>query len=248
MQIALLSDVHANREALAACIAHARSGGVDRYVFLGDLVGYGADPAWVVDCVRTLVARGGAAVLGNHDAAVLNAPTRTMRQSARRVIEWTCRHLQREQLEFLAALPFAVTEDDRLYVHANAWAPGDWQYILSATEARESLLATASRYTFCGHVHEPALYHINAQGDVSGFVPVPGTPIPLGKQRRWLAIPGTVGQPRDGVLAARYAAFDTDAALLTFFEIAYDYETARHKTIAAGLPPNIVVKHTPSRT
>ena len=71
MLIALLADIHANREALTACLADAESAGVDQYVFLGDLVGYGADPEWVVDRVADMVEAGAIAVLGNHDAAAL---------------------------------------------------------------------------------------------------------------------------------------------------------------------------------
>ena len=71
MRIALMTDIHGNREALEACLDHAAQNGVGRYVFLGDYAGYGADPGWVIDTVQAEVARGAAAVLGNHDAAVL---------------------------------------------------------------------------------------------------------------------------------------------------------------------------------
>src|ERR1700751_3032793 len=71
MRIALMTDVHGNREAFAACLAHAAQNGIDRYVFLGDFAGYGADPGWVIDTVRAHVERGAVALLGNHDAAVL---------------------------------------------------------------------------------------------------------------------------------------------------------------------------------
>jgi predicted phosphodiesterase len=242
MLIALLADIHANREALAACFAHAQSRHVDRFVFLGDLVGYGADPAWVVERVIEHVERGAIAVLGNHDAAVVWESSEGMRRGVRKAVDWTRDQLTPEHRDFLAKLPKMVEDGDNLYVHANAWSPYEWEYVLSATEARESLLATRCRNTFCGHVHEPALYHINQSGRVSGFVPVAGTPIPLSRHRRWLAIPGSVGQPRDGVLAARYAVFETEASRLTYCEVPYDYQTALLKTVQAGLPPNIVVR------
>jgi predicted phosphodiesterase len=241
MRVALLADIHSNREALEACLAHAAHNDVQRLVFLGDLVGYGADPRFVVETVMRSVESGAAAVLGNHDAAVVEGPMERMRPSARRAVEWTRGQLGRDHLEFLAAMPLTCRDGTVLYVHANAWAPHQWEYVVAAAEARESLLATDARYTFCGHVHEPALYHINRRGHVSGFVPSSGMAVPLGAQRRWLAIAGSVGQPRDGVLAARYAIFDSDASVLTWYEVAYDYEAALRKTIAAGLPPNIVV-------
>lgn len=239
MRIALLTDLHANREALAACLAHAQRAQAERYAFLGDLIGYGADPAWVLDTVMSFVARGAIAVLGNHDAAVLRGPDKTMRPEAQQVIAWTRAQFTAPQLEFLAGLPLKVEDGDRLFVHANAWAPEQWEYITGVFDAGRSIAATRCRYTFCGHVHEPALYHTN--GRVCAFTPTAGTPIPLGSHRRWLAIPGSVGQPRDGVPAACYALFDTVSNLLTYFRVPYDFESAARKIRVAGLPERFVV-------
>jgi diadenosine tetraphosphatase ApaH/serine/threonine PP2A family protein phosphatase len=236
MRIAILSDIHANREALAACLEHARRSNPDRYVFLGDLVGYGADPGWVVDTVMSLVERGGVAVLGNHDLAVTMGPAPLMHSDAQRAIEWTRGQLSEAQLEFLASLPLTAEEEGRLYVHANAWAPQDWEYITGVFDAERSLRATSSRLTFCGHVHEPTLYHMTAIGRVFGFIPVAGIGIPLSSPRRWLAIPGSAGQPRDGNPAAGYALFDDATNVLTYFRVPYDVETAARKIHEAGLP------------
>jgi hypothetical protein len=87
---------------------------------------------------------------------------------------------------------------------------------------------------------------VNRSGQVAAFAPVAGAPIRLGVMRRWLAIAGTVGQPRDGKLVARYALFDSTTALLTFFELPYDYESALEKTRRAGLPANIVMPRRPA--
>jgi diadenosine tetraphosphatase ApaH/serine/threonine PP2A family protein phosphatase len=242
MLVALFADVHANREALEACMSHARGFDVGRYAFLGDLVGYGADPAWVVSLAMEYIERGKAiAVLGNHDAAVAGESSAAMHGGARKGVDWTRTRLTPDQLAFLGALPLAVEEDDTLYVHASACSPREWGYVLSVSEARASLLSTRCRITFCGHVHEPALYHVNRSGQVAAFAPVAGASIRLGVMRRWLAIAGTVGQPRDGKLVARYALFDSKSGLLTFFELPYDYESALEKTRRAGLPANIVM-------
>src|SRR5215207_6711095 len=150
MLIALLADIHANREALTACLAEAKRAGADRYVFLGDLVGYGADPAWVVDRVAEMVEAGAIAVLGNHDAAALHG-SETMNSAARAAIEWTRARLAPAHRSFLGSLPLTVVEGDRLYVHASASAPADWIYILGAREAFQSFRATHRRLTFCDH-------------------------------------------------------------------------------------------------
>jgi len=104
MLIAILTDIHGNREALSACLAHARLISVDRLIFLGDYVGYGADPAWVVDQVRGLVDKGAVALLGNHDAAI-DGSDEDMNSVAREAIRWTRNQLGSEQRRFLADLP-----------------------------------------------------------------------------------------------------------------------------------------------
>ena len=110
MKLAVIADLHANREAVSAVLDDARAQGAQRHAFLGDFVGYGADPAWVVNTVRDHVAAGAFAVLGNHDAATLHGPASTMREDPRRSIEWTRAQLDAAQLEFLAQLPLAVQE------------------------------------------------------------------------------------------------------------------------------------------
>jgi diadenosine tetraphosphatase ApaH/serine/threonine PP2A family protein phosphatase len=236
MKLALVTDLHANREAVEAVLVHARSRGAQRFAFLGDFVGYGADPGWVVDLIREQVRQGAVAVMGNHDAAVVEGPLPTMIPEAREVVAWTRAQLNASQLDFLATLPMSVGDGDRLYVHANAYAPSEWGYVVGRMEAVRSLQATSARYTFCGHMHEPKLFHLTGTGKTGDFVPMPGTPIPLSPQRRWLAIPGSVGQPRDGNPAACYALFEPDTAVLTFHRVPYDVEGASAKIRAAGLP------------
>lgn len=239
MKLALVADMHANREAAAAVLAHASAHGTERYAFLGDLVGYGADPGWVVDLVRDYVAQGAAVVLGNHDAAVLQGPLPSMVADARQVVEWTRTQLSAAQLAFLAGLPLTQTRGEILFVHANAWEPAQWEYIGNRRDAIRSLHATAAAYTFCGHAHAPALYHLSATGKAGDFAPTPGVTIPLSAQRRWLAIAGAVGQSRDGNPAACYAIFDTDARSITFHRVPYDHAAAAAKIVGAGLPRSL---------
>ena len=235
MLIALLTDIHGNREALEACLAHAARHPVDRFVFLGDYVGYGADPGFVVDTVQAFVADGAVALLGNHDSAAIGAPVR-MNDEAALAIEWTRTQLDPAQREFLAGLPLRVEDGDRLYVHASAAAPADWEYVVDVRAAANSIQATDAALTFCGHVHVPALYHFSVTGKIAGFDPEPGVEIPLNPQRRWLAVIGAVGQPRDRNPAACYALYDDAARTLTYVRVPYDVESAARKIRDAGLP------------
>ncbi|HJV52230.1 MULTISPECIES: metallophosphoesterase family protein [Oxalobacteraceae] len=239
MLIAVLTDIHANREALAACLAHAEERKAQRYAFLGDLVGYGADPGWVVDTVMDYVERGAFAVLGNHDVAVTQAPSKHMNPQAREVVEWTRAQLNEKQLKFLEWLPLTHEWNNCLFVHATAAEPRSWEYVAGTLEAIKSMYATRCRITFCGHVHEPALYNLSPTGKVSSFVPTGDSSIPLGTQRRWLVIPGSVGQPRDGNPAACYALFDDVTHELIYFRVPYDYETTAAKIREAGLPQSV---------
>lgn len=242
MKFAVITDVHANREALEAVLAHARGQAVQRHAFLGDLVGYGADPGWVVDCVSEHVARGDLVVQGNHDAAVVSAAGLTMRAEVLHVIDWTRAQLNPVQINFLATLPLVQETGDVLFVHANAYKPSAWGYIEGREEAARSMRATRQRITFCGHMHEPRLYHLATRGVAGEFVPSPGTVIPLLAPRRWLVIPGAAGQPRDGDPAASYAVFDDERAELTCWRVPYDHDRASAKVSAAGLPDALALR------
>lgn len=236
MKTALLTDLHANRQAVEAVLDHAAAHGAQAFAFVGDLVGYGGDPAWVVERVQALVDAGAVAVMGNHDEAVATGGSANMHPDARAVLDWTRTQLLPAQLEFLAHLPFTVRRSHCLYVHANAYNPPGWDYILSRLQATHSLQATDARYTVCGHVHEPMLYNLSGTGKAGDFTPTSGMAIPLPSHRQWLVIPGSCGQPRDGNPAACYALFDPDSETLTFERVPYDVEAAAARIRTSGLP------------
>ena len=235
MRIGLLTDLHANRDAVETCMAALEASGCRQWVFLGDLVGYGADPGWVVDFVRARVEQGAVAVLGNHDQAVWVEPPELTSADNLASVRWTRTRLDESQIRFLRDLPLSVEQDDRLYVHANAWEPDQWAYVSNPLAAKRSLAATTHWLTLCGHVHAPALYYEQGHS-VSYFEPRSGVAIPLSSQRRWLAIPGSCGQPRDGNPAAACAWFDTDTRRLCFLRVPYDHARSAAAIRAAGLP------------
>lgn len=237
MRIAVLSDIHGNLEAFRACLDDARARGAERLVLLGDLVGYGADPGAVVDIAMEEVAGGAIALLGNHDeAAAAPGGAGGMNDMAAAAIAWTRTRLTPAQRGFIAALPLSAEEDGRLYVHAEASAPSRWRYVTDAEAARRSMAATNAHTTVCGHVHKPALYSLGDTGKLTGFGPVPGGPVPLGRGRQWLAVVGAVGQPRDGDPSAGYLMIDTTPLQATWLRVPYDVAGAAAKIRAAGLP------------
>jgi diadenosine tetraphosphatase ApaH/serine/threonine PP2A family protein phosphatase len=232
--IALLADVHANLQALEACLADAKARGAERGVFLGDLVNYGADPEKVLAIVRREVAGGWLAVLGNHDAAVGRRVH--MDSPAELALEWTRVQLGAKDRDFLAGLPLTVAEADRLFVHADPAAPDRWAYMAGPEDAARGLRATEQRIVACGHVHVPAVYNVSAVGKLIAFRPMTDAPVPLLRNRRWLVVAGSVGQPRDGDSRASYALLDPERSEVTFHRVAYDVDAAVAKILDAGLP------------
>jgi diadenosine tetraphosphatase ApaH/serine/threonine PP2A family protein phosphatase len=242
VKLALFADIHANLEALEACLAHAGEQGAEEEAFLGDLVGYGADPAAVLERIRARAAGGAVVVRGNHDAAVAAAGGDTMNRSAEAAVDWTRRQLDEGQLAFLAGLPLLVRRHDACFVHASADRPADWTYVQDALRAAQSLAVAGATWVFSGHVHQQALYHLTPAGYAKPFKPLPGVVIPVSPRRSWLAVVGSVGQPRDGNTAACYALFDTARATLTFHRVPYDWAVAAAKIRAAGLPESLALR------
>jgi diadenosine tetraphosphatase ApaH/serine/threonine PP2A family protein phosphatase len=233
--LAVFADIHANRQAFSACLDFARAHSAERIICLGDYVGYGADPEWTVEAVMGLVEKGALAVRGNHDNAI-GALAETMNAEAQATIEWTRGRLSAPQRRFLAELPMALEDEDRLYVHSEASSPARWRYVESTADAGRSLLATAAHVTFCGHIHRPVLYSMSVTGKMTSFVPTSGITMQLLQGRRWLTIVGSVGQPRDGDPAASFAMFDTTSREITYCRVPYDVDAAAKRIRENGLP------------
>ncbi len=238
MRIALLSDIHANRQALEACLAAADAAGADEFVVLGDIVGYGADPAWCVAQVQRLQERGALVIQGNHDAAVAaTGPDLSMQSVAGQAVNWTRTQLDDAQRRWLGSLPLECTDEDRYYVHADASAPERWLYVEDPDDARAHFAACAARLSFCGHVHRPALYsQVAGDARINRFAPSTDYPLPLLPRRLWLTVLGSVGQPRDGDPSAAWCLLDTARDELRFLRTPYDIDAAMAAIRAAGLP------------
>jgi len=243
MKLALLSDIHANSRALQACLAHATGMGAQRLALLGDLVGYGGEPAEVMQQVMQLASEGAVVLKGNHDALAV-APPATVTHSGDAGAQWTHDQLSPAQRQFLDGLPLTHSEGTLLLVHASADAPERWRYVDSARAAAASLDAAMTpptghadvRHVFGGHVHQQTLYYRGAGHTLMAFAPTPGVRVATPRHRSWIATVGSVGQPRDGNTQAMYALFDTDALQLTFHRVAYDHMAAAASVRAARLP------------
>lgn len=238
MLIALMSDIHANKQAFEACLAHAEGQGATRYVFVGDYVGYGGDPQAVIDRLCDLVDHGALAVAGNHDDA---GGESGMHEAAAEAARWSHAQLSPAAQAFLAQLPLTAAEDDRLYVHGDASAPAKFRYVTDALTALRSLEGCDARIVVSGHVHVPALY---AQSGPTAlpFTPQTGVRTPLLRQRRWQVTLGAVGQPRDRDPAAAYALYRPETAEILFCRVPYDIEAAAAAIRKAGLSEGLAAR------
>jgi len=239
MKLALLSDIHANLPALRACVAHAQAAGADRFAVLGDLVGYGGEPAAVVDWAMEVVRAGGVVLRGNHDDACSRLPTEG--QSAEQAsVAWTYRQLTPLQRAFLAELPLMAPVGDLLLVHASPHEAARWPYLDRPERAQQALQAAEATHgkqrVLAGHVHEQRLYYRGRGTSLMPFDPTPAIAIPLRAHRAWVATIGSVGQPRDGDPRAMYALFDDQENRLTFHRVPYDHAAAARAIRATPLP------------
>ena len=235
MRIAILSDIHANREALEAVLAVVRRLEPDRLVLLGDIVGYGPEPGFCVDAARELVAAGALCIRGNHDEAAVHGPT-GMTPNAHEAALWTRAQLSAEQSAFLAGLPLTVELDGVLFVHASARDPDAWHYVRDLRSAEACLAATDAATVICGHTHLPTIFYARAGREPVAFIPLRNVPAPLSAVHRHVVVVGAVGQPRDGDPAACFALLDTQAREVTMMRVPYDSQDTARKIRAAGLP------------
>ena len=150
MRLALLSDIHGNLHALEACLEHARAQGAQRFAFLGDMVGYGAAPAAVIDRIQLLTEEGALVLKGNHDEMAVAPPDEvsTVGESTAR---WTHDQLSIAQRQWIDLLPLTLQQESLLLVHASLDGPELWRYVYDQRSATASLDA-ASGWTgpICG--------------------------------------------------------------------------------------------------
>lgn len=237
----VISDVHANLEALERVLEDAAARGYDEVWFLGDAVGYGPDPNACVDRMRALEPR--VWLAGNHDWAALGRLDLTaFNPEARRATEWTGAALSAEVRAFLETRePRAEAVAEGLtWVHGSPRHP-IWEYILDSGIAAASFDAFQTGLCFFGHTHVPMIYAEGLDG-VERNRPAPGESMTLDAGARWLVNPGSVGQPRDGDPRAAYVLFDLDRRTATVHRVAYDIAAVQDKILAADLPPRLAAR------
>ena len=235
MRLAVVSDIHANLEALQAVLQDAEARGAEGYVGLGDFIGFNGDPA---DCVRLVRPRLLLAVRGNHEQALqqrgfFGVP---LYES---MIEKTGEMLSPEQRQWLSRLPLKAAWHHCLWVHASPSSETPWRRLSSRRAVEEAFASFQETVCFFGHTHRAAIFcqsgariqQLERCPDAEGTCHVALEP-----GHRYLINPGSVGQPRDGDWRASYLLFNTEARELTFRRVLYRAEQAAAKIARTGLP------------
>lgn len=241
MRFLILSDVHANNDALQGVLRHVKRKRYDRVAFLGDAVGYGASPNAVLDWLHGL-GPSAAIVRGNHDRVCAGLDSGDyFNRYAREASDWTNDRLEQRRLEFLRSLPEGPLEitSDAAICHGSSF--DEDAYIFSVYDAQQAFESLSHQVIFFGHTHVPTVFTLEAvhgQQTISArLLSGRRTVIDLEPGTRYLINPGSVGQPRDRDPRAAYAIYDESARRVYLYRVSYRVADARRRILQAGLPP-----------
>ena len=236
MRALILSDIHSNLEAFNAVLQDAEeTGGFDQIWGLGDLVGYGPDPA---ACIELLRSYDHVSVVGNHDLAASGSMnTDNFNTHARLAAQWTASQLSQEHVRYLLSLEQVVREDPFTLVHGSLRAPV-YEYLVSTEAAMGTFARMESSFCLVGHSHIP--FVCRETGAQCRFDSFPeDEEIPLGEEKL-IINPGGVGQPRDGDSRPSYAVYDDGPGTLRRRRVTYAIDATQEKMRRAGLPDALI--------
>ncbi len=236
MRYLVLTDIHANLEALDTCVADARLRGFDETLVLGDLVGYGGDPNAVVERVQALTPT--AIVRGNHDKVACGLEqAEGFNAVAKSAAKWTLEILTPAHREWLAALPEGPIDVDDVIQICHGSPFDEDAYIFDDLDAVRALKVANRPLCLFGHTHYPVTFELSADSfDSVGSAAAPEMRVQMKPGCKYLINPGSVGQPRDGDPRAAYAIVDTTEHRVELYRIRYAVEDAQMKVVKAGLP------------
>lgn len=233
MRNAYISDVHANLEALEAVLRDINTRTVANIYFMGDVVGYGANPNECADLIKNNC---DFCIAGNHDHAALGiTDISVFNERAAEAIMWTFEVMNEATSEFLHKQPFTreIENQDVFLAHGSPYDPEQWLYVLTMEDVERSLKAQQSRICLVGHSHRPFVAEKTADGELM----IHPTWVTLTEGSRYIMNVGSVGQPRDKDPRACYMIIDDDMAELVRVE--YDIPLTQKKILDAGLPEQL---------
>ena len=240
MRYLVLTDIHANLEALDICLADAKTRGYEKTLVLGDLVGYGPDPNTVVERLRAL--NPVAIVRGNHDKVACGLEqAEGFNNVAKSAAHWTLEMLTPGYREWLAALPEGPTDVDDVVQICHGSPFDEDAYIFDETDAIRALKFSNRQLCLFGHTHYPVTFELsNDSFDSVGSASAPQMQVQMRDGCKYLINPGSVGQPRDGDPRASFAIWDADRGRIEFYRVEYDVKLTQEKMRAVDLPSYLI--------
>jgi diadenosine tetraphosphatase ApaH/serine/threonine PP2A family protein phosphatase len=233
MRYGIFSDVHANTEAFEAVLNFFKTQKVDRYIFAGDIVGYGANPQ---NCLDLLLSLNAVMVAGNHDWAVGGRMELfSFRDSARDAIVWSRSQVSAGVCSLLEGLPLIERTSEFECVHGTLSRPEDFEYMSSSRYAAKTFYTMETPICFVGHSHIPGVFE-DAGASVEYY---PARSFAVRKGHRYIVNVGSVGQPRDGDPRACVCTWDTELNQIDFHRVEYDIAMAQKKILDTGLPASL---------
>ena len=228
MRLAIISDIHANREALDTVLASIENQSVDKIICLGDLVDYGVEPSYCIEKVRDIA---NVILYGNHDeAAATEISLHWFNREARKSVLWTREKLSDEEKEYLKTLELSHIEDSCLFVHSTPDPQDDWYYITNWFDAAEQFDNFDQNVCFLGHSHVPGFFSLNSNQNEYRE-----GKIPLQMNDKIIINVGSVGQPRDRDPRACYVIADHENSTVEFIRVPYDVEKTANKISSEGV-------------
>ncbi|MFH1655130.1 MAG: metallophosphoesterase family protein [Candidatus Omnitrophota bacterium] len=230
MRYGIFSDIHSNLEAFEEVVKAYKKEKIDRYLCLGDIVGYAANPK---ECIAKTKQLKAVVVAGNHDwAAVGLTDTTYFRPVAKQAVFWTAGQLDKTEKDYLKSLSLVYDNEELTIVHGALNEPESFHYLLDSVLAEETFNLMKNNICFIGHSHEPGIF-VRDKEKISYFTE---PKIKKSKDKKYIVNVGSVGQPRDRDNRAAYCVFDTEKKEVYLKRIKYDIEKAQIKIVNAGLP------------
>lgn len=234
MRYGIFADVHSNLEALDAVIGAYKSETIDKYLCVGDVVGYAANPK---ECIKKIKALAMITVAGNHDWASVDLfSVDYFNPVARKAIFWTKQNLDDDSRYFLESLKLIYKNEDLTLVHSRLDNPQDFNYMTDSSIAEETFRSLETNICFIGHSHIPGVFMKGPDERIHYYA---DDTFDIKIENKYIVNVGSVGQPRDGNPLACYSIYDTHKKEVQIKRVEYDIQATRKKVIAAGLPMSL---------
>ncbi|HPO29563.1 MAG TPA: metallophosphoesterase family protein, partial [Caldisericia bacterium] len=236
MIIAIISDIHANLEALTVAINFIVERNTSKILCCGDIVGYGPDPSACINLLRRYDFK---SVYGNHDKAILSDSIGIyFNEDALVALNIQKTLLNAEQIEFIKKLPFTISEDDFILTHSFLSKKDPYKYVLDEKIAAENIALTKKQTLFIGHSHIPGCIVFEGK-NIKYISAFDGLRINIEKGKRYLINVGSVGQPRDGNPQLSVCLYNTENNLIEIVRLSYKVDLTVQKMIETGFPKNL---------